>query len=133
MFFLFRFFEDLCLFQIFDFQYLGSHLRFKVYTAISYKIFWKVIIKYKSVLHKYPFDRKSVFNTNCICKLLYMIVTHYRNKTLYNRMLFETNCKDVLKFSRLHRTNPKFKVALCVIFIAKFGLYPLYISKDCHK
>ena len=25
------------------------------------------------------------------------------------------------------------KVALCAIFIAKFGLYLLYISKDCHK
>ena len=26
-----------------------------------------------------------------------------------------------------------FKVALCAIFIAKFGLYLIYISKDCHK
>ena len=25
------------------------------------------------------------------------------------------------------------KVALCAIFIAKFGLHLLYISKDCHK
>ena len=25
------------------------------------------------------------------------------------------------------------KVALCAIFIVKFGLYLLYISKDCHK
>ena len=29
---------------------------FKVYKAISYDIFRRAIIKYKNVLHKYPFD-----------------------------------------------------------------------------
>ena len=31
------------------------------------------------------------FNTDCICKLLYMFVTHYQNKTLYNMAFFSTN------------------------------------------
>ena len=40
-------------------------------------------------------------------KLLYIIVTHYKSKTLYKKC-FGTNCTDLMMFLRIHRTDPKF-------------------------
>ena len=48
------------------------------------------------------------FNTDCICKLLYIIFTHYQNKTLYNGVFFSTHFMILLIFSDIHRTHPKF-------------------------
>ena len=39
--------------------------------------------------------------------------------------------KDLLFITFVIDTS--IKLAICAIFIAQFGLYPLYISKDCHK
>ena len=47
------------------------------------------------------------FNTDCICKLLYMIVTRYKNKTLYNRVFFSTKFTVLMMFSCIHRAHPK--------------------------
>ena len=40
--------------------------------------------------------------------VLAMIVTHFQNKTLYNRVLFGTNFIVLFVFSRIHRTHSKF-------------------------
>ena len=34
----------------------------------------------------------------CLCKLLYMIITHYQNKTLYNKVFFGTNFRIYCRF-----------------------------------
>ena len=41
----------------------------------------------------------------CIHNLLYMNVTQYQNKTLYNKVFFSTDFKNLLKISPRHRTN----------------------------
>ena len=38
------------------------------------------------------------FDKNCICDILYMIVSHYKNKTLNNRMIFGTKFPDLWMF-----------------------------------
>ena len=48
-----------------------------------------------------------IFNIDRICKLLYMIVTHYQNKTLCNVVL--------LMFSRIYRTHPKVIKKNCAV------------------
>ena len=48
------------------------------------------------------------FNKYFISKLLYMIVINYQNKTLYNKVLFDTYLMALVMFSRIHRTNPMF-------------------------
>ena len=86
-------------------------LLFKVYKLYLNKIFIKIIIKYKkNVLHKYSFARFNPFtlNIDCICKLLYMIVSHYHNKTLYNRLFFGTIFTDFLMLSGMHKTHPEY-------------------------
>ena len=40
-----------------------------------------------------------IFAWDCICKFLYLIVKHYKNKTLYNRVFFSTNFINLLKIS----------------------------------
>ena len=37
--------------------------------------------------------------------LSYMIVTHYQNKMLYNKVLSSTNFTDLLMFSCIHRSH----------------------------
>ena len=59
------------------------YVYFKEYKAISDKLLYSVIIKYKNVLHNWP-----LIITHCI---MYMIVTHYLNKMLYNKVFFGTN------------------------------------------
>ena len=61
----------------------------KVYKAASYKIFRKTIIKYKMCCINIIFT----VNTDFIIKLVYIFVTHYQNKTLYNNLciFFGTN------------------------------------------
>ena len=49
--------------------------------------------KYKLVLHKYPFD----FNMHCMRNLLYIIVTYFQSKTLYNNLFFVSSFMDLLK------------------------------------
>ena len=44
----------------------------------------------------------------CINKLLYKTVTHYQNKTLYNKVFFGTNFMHLQMFLHIHITHPKF-------------------------
>ena len=53
-------------------------------------------------------DNPFTFNTDCISKLFYMIVTQYQNKMLYNRVFFITNLMNLLKIPCIHRTYPNF-------------------------
>ena len=46
------------------------------------------------------------FNIYYICKSMYMTVIHYQNKTLCNKLFFDTTCTDLL-FSYIQRTHPK--------------------------
>ena len=50
------------------------------------------------------------FNTDCIkvYKLVYMIVIHYRNKMLYNRVICGTNSINLFKILGIHRTHVNF-------------------------
>ena len=80
----------------------------KVYKAISYKILKKVIIKCKNLLHKYSFGHHQfTYKTDYIFILLYMNVTHFQNKMLYNRVFFGTNFMVLLMSSLIQRTRPK--------------------------
>ena len=45
------------------------------------------------------------FNTDCICKLLYMIVTHYQNKALVQQGVFGT-ILNVLLMPFKYTQNP---------------------------
>ena len=82
------------------FHYRPIH--FKVYKAVSYNIFKKEIKKYKKTccinidLAVNPLN----LNKNCMCNLLYMMYTHYQNKTLYNS-IFGAYFTDVF----LHTQN----------------------------
>ena len=83
--------------------------RFKVYKAISYIFLIKKVSKCIKMccINKYLTVNPLIFNKYCMCNLLYMIVTHYQNKTLYN----EVFCLDLLKLSLIHRTHSKFNIA----------------------
>ena len=50
-------------------------------------------------------------NKYCICILLDITITHYQNKTLYNKVFFGTNFMDSLMFLGMHRTSPKLNYA----------------------
>ena len=51
------------------------------------------------------------FNTDCIYTLLHMIVTHYQNKTLYNRVCSCANFMVLLMFSGIYK-NPIYNTEL---------------------
>ena len=44
------------------------------------------------------------FSVDCLCKYVYIIVTHYQNKTLYNRVLSGTIFMVLLMLSCIQRT-----------------------------
>ena len=54
------------------------------------------------------------------------------HKTQTNKLYIPYSA-DPLPTLNVHIKTITLKVALCAIFIAKFGLYLLYISKVCHK
>ena len=84
-----------------EYTLLGKLLRF---TSQKCR---KAIIKYMNVLYNYSFTCTS--NTYCIRKLLYIIVIHYQNKTLYNRVFLATYFMVLLMFTMyVHRPHPKF-------------------------
>ena len=47
----------------------------------------------------------TTFNKYCKCKLLYMIVTHYQNKMLYNKLFFNAKVMALLMFLHIHGTH----------------------------
>ena len=55
------------------------------------------------------------FHKHCICKLLYMIGTHYNNKMLFQKLFFCTIFMDLLIYSSVHKTHPKFTDANKVV------------------
>ena len=57
------------------------------------------------------------FEKYCICSLLYMLVTHYQNKMLYNRVFFGANFTDLLMFSCKHRTSHSLKKQIMLFCI----------------
>ena len=65
---------------------------------------------YKNELHKYLFGcfNPLNFNKTCINNLSYMIVTHYQNKTFYNRVLFRYKYYGFVYVSCIHGTHPQF-------------------------
>ena len=99
---------------------------FKVFKVISYK----EIIKYKNVMHN--IKALSFFYKYWLCNLLYMIVTHNRNKMLYNKaFFFGTVFMDLLKISRIHRTHPNFNVQFIILHfctLSDIALYTLIVN-----
>ena len=59
------------------------------------------------------------FNKYCICKLLYIIVSHYQNKLLLNNFFFSTLFTDLLMFSCIHRAHPKVNGSNLVVNITQ--------------
>ena len=76
----------------------SSRIKVKMYKAISDQIFRKGIRKYKKCcMNIYLNIDLFTFNKYCMCKLLYMTVTHNQNK-MYNKMFFSTNLNFLRHF-----------------------------------
>ena len=89
--------------------YKNVSFSIKVYKAISYKIFRKVFIKFI----KYKMCCINIHLTIKHRLHNYAFVTHYQNETLYKRVFFSgTNLTDLLMYSRIFRTHPKFNPLL---------------------
>ena len=68
--------------------YIISHTIFEVYKAISYLEKGNQKVKKMCCINIHLIINPSTFNKCCKYKLLYMIVTHYQNKTLHNKVFW---------------------------------------------
>ena len=81
-------------------------------------MFYKIFRKQSENIKICCIDTNIISITNhkyYLCKLFYKIVTHFYNKTLYNKVFFGTNLTDLLMYSRTYRTHPKFNHAKKVV------------------
>ena len=57
----------------------------------------------------------DLFTFNYMCNVLYTTITHYQNKTLYNKVFFGTIFTDLMMFSRKYRTQAMLNNAKYVV------------------
>ena len=90
-----------------------------VYKALSYKILEGELERIKNGMHKYLFDRKSIYFYHLL-HLLIIVHDCYtldcQNKMLYNKVFFQYKLWICWYFLQcLHRTYPKFNNADYVV------------------
>ena len=72
-----------------SYRFLWRNHNFEVYRAISLnKIRMGIRMNKKYCMNIHLNIDLFTFNTYCACKLLYMTITHYQNKTLFNKNCF---------------------------------------------
>ena len=73
-----------------------------------YKVFRRLLSLNFFCIYTYLTIYSFAVNRYFISKLLYTIITHNQNKTLYNKELCITNFTDLMMFLHIYRTHAKF-------------------------